>query len=94
MVQPVHVEWEANASNVGGTADVHVAPPSLFGTGVFCLSGDCQESKMVQSTVAPMPKMRARGSVTPSLAEVEEWLSRQPKRPRFVPIYREVMADT
>ena len=49
---------------------------------------------MVQSTVAPMPKMRARGSVTPSLEEVEAWLGRQPKRPRFVPIYREVMADT
>ncbi|MEZ4532813.1 MAG: anthranilate synthase component I [Thermomicrobiales bacterium] len=49
---------------------------------------------MVQGTVAPMPKMGARGSVTPSLAEVETWLARQPKRPRFVPIYREVMADT
>lgn len=49
---------------------------------------------MVQSTVAPMPKMRARGSVTPSLEEVQAWLGRQPKRPRFVPIYREVMADT
>jgi anthranilate synthase component 1 len=49
---------------------------------------------MVQSTVAPMPKMRARGSVTPSLQEVERWLSSQSKRPRYVPIYREVMADT
>ncbi len=49
---------------------------------------------MVQSTVAPMPKMRARGSVTPSLQEVERWLSSQSRRPRYVPIYREVMADT
>ncbi len=49
---------------------------------------------MVQSTIAPMPKMRVRGSVTPSLEEVETWLSGQPKRPRYVPIYREVMADT
>ncbi|MCO5222649.1 MAG: anthranilate synthase component I [Thermomicrobiales bacterium] len=49
---------------------------------------------MVQSTVAPMPRMQTRGSVTPSLDEIEAWLARQPKRPRFVPIYREVMADT
>jgi anthranilate synthase component 1 len=49
---------------------------------------------MVQSTVAPMPKMRARGSVNPSLQDVETWLAGQSKRPRYVPIYREVMADT
>jgi anthranilate synthase component I len=35
-----------------------------------------------------------RAKVTPSLEELEQWLNRQSRRPRLVPIYREVMADT
>jgi anthranilate synthase component 1 len=32
--------------------------------------------------------------VTPSLTELESWLASQPRPPRLVPIFREVMADT
>lgn len=48
----------------------------------------------MQNTVAVAPKTRKRGNITPSLPELEIWISSLPKRPRFVPIYREVMADT
>jgi len=49
---------------------------------------------MVQSTVAPASKTRKRGNITPSRDEIESWLSGLPVRPRYVPIFREVMADT
>lgn len=49
---------------------------------------------MIQSTFRPKSPVRSRGSVQPHLSEIEDWLDRQPRRPRYVPIYREVMADT
>ena len=56
------------------TCKLHLRPSE--GRGFFVCPATARSKKMVQGTVAPMPKMGARGSVTPSLAEVETWLER------------------
>lgn len=48
-----------------------------------------------QSTaLVSRPPSRTRGAISPSLSELESWLAGLDAKPRLVPIYREVMADT
>jgi anthranilate synthase component I len=47
-----------------------------------------------RSAVVSKPVSRTRGTVIPSLPELQTWLDGLDERPKMVPIFREVMADT